>query len=88
MVYSIPQSIKSLQKSMAIHKLPFSNTQLELLKAFSHQLSENELKELRKLLARFFANRLMQETDKVWEEQNWSDEKVDELLNIKFHKRG
>jgi hypothetical protein len=71
---------------MAVHKLPFSNTQLELLKAFSHQLSENELKELRKLLARFFANRLMQEADRVWEEQNWSDEKVDELLNTKLRK--
>lgn len=73
---------------MAVHKLPFSNAQLELLKAFSHQLSENELKELRKLLARFFANRLMLEADKVWEEQNWSDEKVEELLNTKLRKRG
>ena len=72
---------------MTVRKLPFSNTQLELLKTFSHQLSENELKELRKLLAYFFANRLMKEADKVWEEQNWSDEKVDELLNTKLRKR-
>lgn len=33
---------------------PLSNTQLELLKAFSHQLREKDLSELRKVLALFF----------------------------------
>lgn len=36
-------------------KQPLSNVQLELLKTFSHQLSENDLIELRKMLAMFFA---------------------------------
>ena len=33
---------------------PLSNVQLELLKTFSHNLSDNELKELKALLVDFF----------------------------------
>jgi hypothetical protein len=37
-------------------KQPLTNVQLELLKTFSHQLPDNDLLELRKILAAFFAN--------------------------------
>jgi uncharacterized membrane protein len=67
-------------------KQPLSNVQLELLKAFSHQLPENDLLEFRKLIADFFAQRLIQQADKVWEEQNWTDETVEDLLNTKMRK--
>ncbi len=53
---------------------------------YKFQFSENELKKMKKLLVRFHTNRLMQEANRVWEEQNWSDEKVDELLNTKLRK--
>jgi hypothetical protein len=67
-------------------KQPLSNVQLELLKAFSHQLPENDLLELRKLIADFFAQRLIQQADKVWEEQNWTDETVEKMLSTKMRK--
>lgn len=67
-------------------KQPLSNVQLELLKAFSHQLSENDLIDLRKMLATFFAQRLIQQADKVWEEKNWTDEDVDRMLTTKMRK--
>jgi hypothetical protein len=64
-------------------KQPLTNVQLELLKAFSHDLSEQELVELKKVLAKFFAQRLIQEADKVWIEKKWTDQEVDQLLNTK-----
>jgi len=67
-------------------KQPLSNVQLELLKTFSHQLSENDLVELRKMLALFFAQRLIKETDKVWNEKNWTNEDVDAMLITKMRK--
>ncbi|MCB1189628.1 MAG: hypothetical protein H7A23_17675 [Leptospiraceae bacterium] len=67
-------------------KQPLSNLQLELLKTFSHQLSENDLYELKKMLASFFAKRLIQQADKVWDEKNWTDQHVDTLLNTKLRK--
>lgn len=63
---------------------PLTNVQLELLKSFSHQLSESDLLELRKVLALFFAERLMREADTVWEEQHWTDQDVETMLSTKM----
>lgn len=67
------------------HKL--SNTQLEILKAFRHELSEEDLKKFRKSIANFFAEILMGEADKVWEKEKWDDEKIQKMLRTKMRKR-
>jgi hypothetical protein len=67
---------------------PLSNVQLELLKAFSHQLTEHDLAELRKLLAMFFAQRLIQQANQAWDEKGWKDEDVENMLQTKMRKRG
>ena len=69
-----------------IIKQPFTNVQHELLKTFSHQLSENDLMELRKVLALFFAQRLTAQADKVWKEKYWTDKDMDIMLNTKMRK--
>ena len=66
--------------------LPFTNVQLELLKTFSHQLPENELLELRKTLALFFAQRLVTLADEVWVSKNWTNETIDNMLHTKMRK--
>jgi len=68
-------------------KQPFTNVQLELLKTFSHDLSEEELLELRELLAKFFARKAIEAANQSWDEKGWDDEKVDRLLNTKLRKR-
>lgn len=64
-----------------------TNTQLEILKVFRHNLDEKDLKNFKKVLTHFFAKILMDEADHVWEEEKWNDKKVDELLNTKLRKR-
>ncbi len=66
--------------------LQFTNVQIELLKTFSHQIPDNELLELRKTLALFFAQRLITQADLVWDNQNWTDKLVDEMLHTKMRK--
>ncbi len=66
--------------------LPFTNVQLELLKTFSHQLPDNELLELRKTLALFFAQRLVKQADEVWNNENWTNETIDNMLHTKMRK--
>ncbi len=68
-------------------KTPLTNVQLEILKSFSHQLNSNELVEFKNTLANFFAKRLISEADKIYEQDNWNDNKVDELLNTKLRKK-
>lgn len=67
-------------------KQPFTNVQLELLKTFSHQLPESDLIDLKNTLALFFAKRLVNQANIVWEEKNWNDKLVDEMLHTKMRK--
>lgn len=65
-------------------KQPLSNVQLEILKVFSHNLTEEELKEFRDTIAGYFANRAIKSANKAWEEKGWTD--VDSMLNTKMRK--
>lgn len=67
-------------------KQPLSNVQLEILKVFSHNLTEEELKDFRETIARYFANRAIKSANEVWEEEGWTDEDVDRMLNTKMRK--
>jgi len=60
---------------------PLSNAQVELLKLFSTKLSENELTELKELLANFYAQKSIQSADKVWEENKLTQNNMDSWLN-------
>lgn len=67
--------------SSLTHSGVLSNVQIELLKAFSHNLEDSELQELRNRLAQFFAERMITQANKVWDEKNWSNTEMDNLLN-------
>ena len=56
---------------------------MELLKLYSTDLKENDLKNLKGILAKYFANRAVRGADKVWEEKKYSDDKMDKWLNEK-----
>ncbi len=71
---------------MSTIKQPLSNVQLEILKAFSYNLSEEELLDFRDTIARYFADRAIQSADKVWDEKGWTDEDVDKMLHTKMRK--
>ena len=60
-----------------------SNAQREIVKAFRHELTEEDLKKFRKNIADFFAEILMDEADNVWEDQAWDEKKVQEMLTTK-----
>jgi hypothetical protein len=64
---------------------PLSNIQLELLKLFSRDIKENDLKEIKRLIVKYLSNKLSNEADKVWEDNNWTNEDMDKFL--KTHMR-
>jgi hypothetical protein len=61
--------------------LSLSNVQLELLKLYSTDLSEDDLKELKSLLARFYAEKSIKLANQIWDEKGLTDEDMDKLLN-------
>lgn len=59
-----------------------SNIQLELLKTFSRPLPESQLLEIKKLLSDYFAQKIDEGVDKLFEENNWIvNEKIAEWKN-------
>ena len=55
-----------------------SNLQLELLRVFNFELSEEQLKEIRALLADYFASKASSEMDTLFEEKGWDEGKIEE----------
>lgn len=66
---------------------PLSNVQLEILKAFAHDLDQDELIEFKDLIAQYFAHRAIKSADKSWDEKGWTDQTVDSLLQTKLRKK-
>ena len=61
--------------------LPLTNLQLEMLKIFFQEVSSSDLLEIKELLSQFFAKKLIESANQSWKEKNWSNNKVEELLN-------
>ncbi len=57
-----------------------TNLQLELIKYFRYEVSEEEMLEIKRMLAAFFAKRAMDRVDEIWDERGWGDETMDAWL--------
>ena len=59
----------------------FSSIQLELLKIYSFSPSEEDLLAVKKLLASYFANKLVKNVDNAIEEKGITEKDLDQWLN-------
>ena len=55
-----------------------SNLQLELLKVFSFDISDEQVKEIKSLLVAYFAEKVSSEMDALFEANDWGEEKIEE----------
>jgi hypothetical protein len=58
---------------------PLTNLQLELLKLFSRNVSDDDLLQIKRLLVRFFAEKAMDAADKVWDEKGLTEQDAEEM---------
>lgn len=58
-----------------------SGLQLELLKVYSFEPSPNDLQQIKQMLAKFFANKLVDNVQKSVEENNITDNDLENWLN-------
>ena len=58
-----------------------TNLQLELLKIFSFNLPEDELLEIKNILAQHLADRLTRRVGKIWEDKGLTQDDMDQWLN-------
>jgi len=60
---------------------PLSKNQLELLSLFSNRhVSDEDWGYIKDVIAVFFAKKSLDAANKAWDENNWDDAKVEELL--------
>ena len=59
----------------------FSKAQLDLLKMFSTEVPEKDWEAIREYAKHYFANKATTEMDKLFEEQGWDEEKINEWAN-------
>ena len=53
----------------------------ELLKLYAREVSEEELLEIRQLLANYFAKTAIVNADKVWDKNEYDEDWVNRMLN-------
>ena len=58
-----------------------TNLQIELIRLFSYQISDNQIVEIKDLLAKYFADVATREMDKLWEENQWTNETMETWTN-------
>lgn len=66
---------------MSVVTQKLTNVQVELLNTFAYELPEEELKDLKKVLVGFFAKRIRQQTNQIWEEKGYTSETMKDWLN-------
>jgi hypothetical protein len=66
---------------MSVPSQKLSNLQLELLKVFSRNISDDELIEVRRMLAKYFMQKAVQSADKVWDEKSYSQELMEKWVH-------
>lgn len=59
----------------------FTNLQQELLRLFAHQVDENDLLQIKDLIGKYFANRLSSMADDAWNQNQWTDQDMEDILN-------
>ncbi|GAA4458211.1 hypothetical protein GCM10023189_30070 [Nibrella saemangeumensis] len=58
-----------------------SNLQIELLKLYPYNVSEEQLRDIRKLLADYFAQQVDDEMSRLWQEKGWNEQTLQDWKN-------
>ena len=57
-----------------------TNVQVELLKIFSMQLPEEQLHELKLMIARFLMDKAHDRADKIWTQREYDEKTLEKLI--------
>ncbi len=68
---------------MGVGQSSLSNIQIELLKLFSTNLSENDMRELKEIIAVFYAQKSIEFANQAWLEKKVTNAEIESWLNGK-----
>ncbi|MBC7774545.1 MAG: hypothetical protein H7246_03835 [Phycisphaerae bacterium] len=62
---------------MGVQTNPMSNLQLELLKIYATDIPEQQLLDIKRMLAAYFAELIDRDITSLWEEKGWDDSTIE-----------
>jgi hypothetical protein len=66
--------------------IALNSTQLEILKLFSYEQSESDLKEIKSLLVAYLASKTVREADKAFDDKEYTAAVFEQWKNEHFRK--
>ena len=63
-----------------IQNVGLNQAQMDFLRLLSHFTTEEEVRELNDLVCKYYAQKIDEEMDRLWDEGKWSHEKIEETL--------
>ena len=54
----------------------FNQAQLSLLKVVARPINDEDLSAIRKLIVKYFVEKMRDRADEVWDKNEWTDEKI------------
>jgi hypothetical protein len=73
--------------NIAIAQAPMNETQMMLLRLFSHPMSEERTEEIRKLLMNYYDKMLQEEVEKAIAEKGLTDADFEAMKNKSYRNR-
>ena len=58
-----------------------NQAQMDFLRLLAHFNTEDEVRELNDLVCEYYARKVDEEMDRLWDEGKWSEEKIEETLH-------
>ena len=58
-----------------------NQAQMDFLRLLAHFTTEEEVKELNDVVCEYYARKIDEEMDKLWDEGKWSNEIIEETLH-------
>jgi hypothetical protein len=81
-IQHLPREAKNVSiKNEEMAAPVLSNMQKELLKLYSTEIPDTQLREIKLLLSNYFAQKASSEMDRLWAENNWDDQTMNRWAN-------
>ena len=61
--------------------LGLNQAQMDFLRLLAHFTKEEDVKELNDLVCEYYARKVDEEMDRLWEEGKWSEKKIEDTLH-------
>ena len=74
-------SLQKTKTDMIQETVGLNEAQLDFLRLLAHFTTKEEVSELNELVCEYYARKVDEEMDRLWNEGKWSKEKIEETLH-------